>query len=88
MGRERFSALLEPKFETIAKADIHWNDNHRFLVAHKGNDIKAYSIKDLTRHEVVNDVIDGVPIFAAYCILADLGAVYKRTYADKLLHLP
>ncbi len=84
MGRERFPALLEPKFETTSKADINWSDNDRFLVAHKGNDIKAYSIKDLTRHEVVNDVIDGVPIFAAYCILADLGAVYKRTYADKV----
>jgi len=84
IGRERFPALLEPKFETIEKADAIWKDTDRFLVAKKGNEIKAYSVKDLTRHEVVNDVIDGEPIFAAYCILADLGAVYKRTYADKV----
>ncbi len=83
LGRERFPALLDPKFETLDEADKKWPNNQRFLVVHKGNDVKAYSIRDLTRHEVVNDVIDGEPIFAAYCILADLGAVYKRNYAEK-----
>ena len=83
LGRERFPALLEPKFESIQDADKKWRDDQRFLVAKKGNEVKAYSVRDLTRHEVVNDYIDGEPIFAAYCILADLGAVYKRTYADK-----
>jgi len=84
IGREQFPALIEPKFESVTKADAIWKDEDRFLVAKKGKDIKAYSIKDLTRHEVVNDIIDGEPIFAAYCILADLGAVYKRTYDDKI----
>ncbi|TDI78008.1 MAG: DUF3179 domain-containing protein [Bacteroidetes bacterium] len=82
LGRELFPALLEPDFETVTDAD--WKDEDRFLLAYKGDDIKAYSVRDLTRHEVVNDVIDGEPIFAAYCILADLGAIYKRTYSDKV----
>ncbi len=47
--------------------------------------MKAYSIKDLTRHEIVNDVLDGKPIMAAYCILANLGAIYDRTYGDEEL---
>ena len=33
----------------------------------------------------MNDVLDGEPIMAAYCILADLGAIYKRTYGNKEL---
>ena len=85
LGREAFPALLTPEFESVAVANFRWRDNQRFLLVHKGDETKAYSVKDLTRHEVVNDVIDGEPIFAAYCILADLGAIYKRTYADKLL---
>ncbi|MEA1786046.1 DUF3179 domain-containing (seleno)protein [Arenibacter sp. GZD96] len=84
LGRERFPALLEPNFESVTEANRHWKDEDRFLVAKKGNTVKAYSVKDLTRHEVVNDVLEGEPIFAAYCILADLGAVYKRTYNDKV----
>jgi hypothetical protein len=54
-------------------------------LAHAGNDIKAYSVKDLTRHEIVNDVLNGQPIMAAYCILADLGAIYERQYGDEEL---
>lgn len=84
LGRERFPALLKPNFETVAKADKNWKNEDRFLVAKKGNTVKAYSVQDLTRHEVVNDDLEGEPIFAAYCVLADLGAVYKRTYNDKV----
>ncbi len=84
IGRERFPALLEPEFQSVQEADENWTPESRFLLAKKGGDIKVYSVADLTRHEVVNDMLDGEPIFAAYCILADLGAVYKRTYADKV----
>lgn len=84
IGREKFPALLEPEFISIQEADSIWPDSSRFLVAFSGNEVKAYSIKDLTRHEVVNDVLNGKPIMAAYCILADLGAIYERTYNDKI----
>jgi hypothetical protein len=85
IGREVFPALLKPKFTTIQKADSIWKDDTRFLVAYSGDEVKAYSVKDLTRHEVVNDVLNGEPIMAAYCILADLGAIYDRKYGDKVL---
>jgi len=85
IGRERFPALLKPEFISIREADSVWADSTRFLVAYAGNEVKAYSVKDLTRHEVVNDVLDGEPIMAAYCILADLGAIYDRKYGDKVL---
>lgn len=84
LGREAFPALIKPEFESVEEANKHWKDSVRFLVAYSGNDVKAYSIKDLTRHEVVNDILDGEPIFAAYCILADLGAIYTRSYNDKV----
>ena len=64
---------------------MYWSDNDRFLVAYSGNEVKAYAVKDLIRHEIVNDVLNGKPIMAAYCILADLGAIYERTYDNKIL---
>jgi len=85
IGRERFPALLDPKFTTIEAVDSIWNDDDRFILAYSGDDIKAYSVKDLTRHEVVNDVLNGEPIMAVYCVLADLGAIYDRQYGDKEL---
>ncbi len=85
IGREVFPALLKPEFISVTEADTIWPDTTRFLVAYSGDEVKAYSVHDLTRHEVVNDVLDGKPIMAAYCILADLGAIYERTYGDKVL---
>jgi Protein of unknown function (DUF3179) len=85
IGREVFPALLQPKFTNIEAVDSLWNDNDRFILAYSGDDVKAYSIKDLTRHEVVNDVLNGEPIMAVYCVLADLGAIYDRQYGDKEL---
>ncbi len=82
IGREAFPALLEPEFTSVTEADANWEDTVRFLVAYAGEEVKAYSVPDLTRHEVVNDVLDGQPIMAAYCILADLGAIYDRQYGD------
>lgn len=85
IGREKFPALLKPSFASVREADSIWADSTRFLLAYSGKDVKAYSIKDLTRHEVVNDVLDGKPIMAAYCILADLGAIYERNYGNQEL---
>ena len=82
IGREKFPALLKPAFISVMEADKVWADSTRFLLAQSGDEVKAYSVKDLTRHEVVNDVLDGQPIMAVYCILADLGAIYERNYGD------
>lgn len=85
IGREAFPALLDPEFMSVNDADSVWADSVRFLVAHAGDEVKAYSVPDLTHHEVVNDMLNGKPIMAAYCILADLGAIYDRQYGDKVL---
>ena len=46
---------------------------------------KVYSIALLTRHEIINDTIDGNPYMVGYCVLADLAAVYTRIYCDTTL---
>jgi len=83
-GRESFPALLKPNFITINDVpDSLYDDSTRFLFLEKGGVKKAYSVPDLTRCEIVNDEINGEPIMAAYCVLADLGAIYSRTYKSK-----
>ena len=78
IGREQFPALIEPHFVSAEEADSWLAESARVLGLRIGDEVKAYPIELLTRHEVVNDVVGGEPIFAAYCILADLGAVYDR----------
>lgn len=78
IGRETFPALIEPEFESVESARKWLNDNERILAVRIGDEVKVYPVNLLIRHEVVNDVVGGRRIFAAYCILADLGAVYDR----------
>jgi hypothetical protein len=84
IGREAFPALLQPTFFSITEAVTLWADSTRFLVGSINGEAKAYSVPDLTHHEIVNDVLGGEPVIAAYCILADLGAIYTRTYNDQV----
>ncbi len=83
IGREKFPALIEPQFISVTQADTSFKSEDRFLLLQKGPVTKAYSVRDLTRHEVVNDMVDGEPVMAVYCILADLGAIYHRKIGGK-----
>lgn len=83
IGRERFPALIKPEFTDVQDAKSYFENTDRFLLLEMDGTVKAYSVKDLTRHEVVNDEVNGQPIMAAYCILADLGAIYERTIGGR-----
>ena len=41
-----------------------------------GEDAYAYPINVLNMHEIVNDVINGVPVLITYCPLCFSGVVY------------
>lgn len=82
LGREAFPALIEPKFVTAHRASEWLTPESRVLSVRIGDEVKVYPVDLLIRHEVVNDVVGGRPVFAAYCILADLGAVYDRQMGD------
>ncbi len=84
VGREKFDALISPEFMNREEADKIFPDSERFLSLKIGEDIRAYSIELLTHHEVVNDVVDGKPVMAAYCVLADLGAIYDRNMGGEV----
>lgn len=83
IGRERFPALLDPSFVSAEDAGAWLSDTSRVLGFTLGNTVRAYPIELLKEHEVVNDVVDGHPVFAAYCVLADLGAIYDRVIGDE-----
>lgn len=77
IGREAFDALIRPAFEPAAGA--RWlRGSDRVLTATIGGLTRVYPLSLLERHEVVNDEFGGREIFAAFCPLADLAAVYDR----------
>ncbi len=85
IGREAFPALIEPMFVAADEVGEWLAPDDRVLTVRIENEVRVYPVELLIRHEVVNDVVAGVPIFAAYCILADLGAVYDRRLGEHAL---
>ena len=84
LGREAFHALVDPKFGLPGDPGVSIHDRTRILGVVIDGEAKAYPIHLLRGHEVVNDTVGGRPIFAAYCILADLAAVYDREMAGHI----
>ena len=59
--RDAIRAILEPEFLSVEEAIYHEPDEPVLGVSING-DNRAYSIPQLSRHEIVNDVVGGVPI--------------------------
>ena len=49
------------------------------------DDARAYPIRVLTRHELVNDTVGGVPVTVSYCPLCNSAVTYDRRVADRVL---
>ncbi len=61
---------------------IAGGSSERVIAVEINDEVKVYPINLLTQHELVNGEVGGRPIFASYCILADLGAVYDRRIGE------
>ena len=62
LGFDAIPAILDPEFVTAAEADEQMNPDEQVLGVSINGESRAYSIPMLSRHEIVNDVVGGVPI--------------------------
>jgi hypothetical protein len=75
--RDVIKPIYEPRYDTAAGGD--WlNDDDIVLAFPSASGAFAYPVKMLNLHEIVNDVIDGVPVLVSYCPLCASGVVYSR----------
>ncbi|MBA7638977.1 hypothetical protein ES703_46633 [subsurface metagenome] len=50
-----------------------------------GDDARAYPLSVLIWHEIVNDVVSGVPVAVTYCPLCNASLVFDRTLENRVL---
>ena len=48
-------------------------------------DARAYPVRILTWHEIVNDTVGGVPVVVTYCPLCNSSLVFERRLGDEVL---
>ena len=72
-------AIDKPLLTTLEDADL-WLGRLEPVVALEINgDARAYPLQILTWHEVVNDVVGGVPVIVTFCPLCNSAIAFSRT---------
>jgi hypothetical protein len=79
-----FHPYDSPSFESAAKALIDSDD--KVLAVKVGTEARAYPIRTMGYHHIVNDTVGGIPIAVTYCTLCHTGLVWSRIVEGKLLH--
>jgi hypothetical protein len=84
--KQKIEGIEHPKF-VEAKDAVFLNAQERVIGVVVGDVAKAYPLRILRWHEVVNDTTSGQPIAVAYCPLTNNTAVYVRKIGSKSLTL-
>lgn len=74
-GKDGIPAILNPRFVSTSEATFLL-DADRVLGLKLGREAKAYPIKILSWHEIVNDTIDRKPVVVTYCPLCGTGIAF------------
>ncbi len=77
--RDEIPPLHNPDFETVVQADTWLMDTEPVLYLRLYDDARAYPLRLLLWHEIVNDVVAGVPVAVTYCPLCNSAVVLNRT---------
>ncbi len=62
LGFDAIPAILEPEFVTASEAEGWMLPGEQVLGLSINGESRAYSVPLLSRHEIVNDVVGGVPV--------------------------
>ncbi len=74
-------AITQPKFDT---GDWLEADDKVIGFEHEG-DARAYPLRVLVWHEIVDDTVGGLPVAVTYCPLCGTGIVFDRRVGDETL---
>ena len=76
--RDGIPPLDDPKFTTPEDASKWLGDQEPVIAFELNGDVRAYPLQILTWHEIVNDVVGGVPVSATFCPLCNAALVFDR----------
>lgn len=84
--RDAIPPIDDPTFQSVSETS--WiSDREPGVLIEKGGDARFYPLSIMTRHEIVNDVIDGDPIAVTYCPLCNTAVGFDRRFEGQTLRL-
>jgi len=81
--KEGIPSIDDPSFVPVGEADLP--DREPVIGFAVGDDIRAYPLRILMWHEIVNDVVGGVPVAVTFCPLCNAAMVFDRRVDDQVL---
>jgi len=78
-------SIDDPSYSSAGAADDWMGPNETIIGVTADGRARAFPLKILTRHEIVNTEIDGEPIAVTYCPLCRSGIVYSRQVDGRTL---
>lgn len=82
-ARDGIPSIDRPKFVSAQEAGLQNGD--LVLGLEINGDVRAYPLKILVWHEIVNDVVGGEPVAVTYCPLCFTNQVFKRTIEGEVV---
>lgn len=76
-GKDGIPAIDEPSFIGI-EAEGRLADREPVMTVEINGDARAYPIRYLMWHEIVNDTVGGTPVSVTYCPLCNSGIIFDR----------
>jgi len=82
--KDGIPALTAPSF-IAAAGETRLDDREPVITLKLGGAVRAYPIRYLTWHEIVNDTVAGVPVAVTFCPLCNSALVFDRRVAGEVL---
>ncbi len=82
--RDQIPPIHDPKFVKAAEAEGIGLKEPVLSIGIDG-DFRAYPLRILLWHEIVNDTIGGVPVLVSYCPLCNSGVIFDRRVDGEVL---
>ena len=81
--RDGIPSIDDPAFVPVSEAGLP--DREPVIGLTIGDDSRAYPLRILMWHEIVNDVVGGVPVAVTFCPLCNTGIVFDRRLDGRML---
>ena len=83
-GMDCILSIDDPRFENTS--EVKWlRDSDLVMGVNIGNETRAYPLRIMNKHEIVNDEVGGKKIAVSYCPLCRSGLVYSRQVNNQTL---
>ncbi|MGQ0655946.1 MAG: DUF3179 domain-containing protein [Betaproteobacteria bacterium] len=83
--KDGIPSIDRPRFVAARDARAWLKPKEPVIVLRLGGEARAYPIQILTFHEIVNDVLAGVPVAVTFCPLCNASMVFDRRVAGRVL---